>query len=34
MTKSLKTWNIRNAHCWTWNMTRKLKNTENENKTH
>jgi hypothetical protein len=24
-----KTWKIRNALCWTWNMARKLKNMEN-----
>ena len=28
--KNCKRWKIRNAHCRTWNMVRKLKNVENE----
>ena len=29
--KHSKTWKMRNAHCRTWNMARKLKIMENEN---
>ena len=28
--ETFKTWKIRNEHCRTWNMVRKLKNVENE----
>ena len=31
--KHSKMWNIRNAHCRTWSMARKLKNVENETQT-
>ena len=30
--KHSKTWKIRNAHCRTWNMARKLKNVKVRNK--
>ena len=29
-----KTWKMRNAHCRTWNIARKLKIIENEKDTH
>jgi hypothetical protein len=28
-----KTWKMKNVHCRTWNMARKLKNIENEKQT-
>ena len=28
-----KTWKMRNTHCRTWNMARKLKKVENETET-
>jgi hypothetical protein len=31
--KHWKTWKMRNAHCWTWIMARKVKIMENEKHT-
>jgi hypothetical protein len=31
--KHFKTWKMRNGHCRTWNMARKVKNLENARQT-